>query len=354
MAQNIAAAQRRGQKVVEEFNKQFTPNTPCFYQPVRGEDKWYPSRTRSEAWLLGHGEPVVKIDGATGCVCISHLAMPGSDRYEVSICEADEARAAHTTQRLPDGADPDWVSFPEADSQAAEPEASDHLQLIAMLQKLGQEFGCPGGVSRLSWLRGRLATLEKLEEDIRTGNQSDGYHTFNELYAHRVRLFACLMHAYRASAWWSFSHADGGDMPGWIIAGIDTPAGTATYHLPESEIDNLPAGTNIAFGKEWDGHTADDVLERLLSLRRSEREWPANNDTTDDLLVYQYSVWVNTERGRITHDGVILLPMIRGIEGYLKARDLIAADMVAAGLPATLGVNALNVTTLNAVGEVSA
>ncbi|MDI5454241.1 hypothetical protein MJM04_28085, partial [Salmonella enterica subsp. enterica serovar Cerro] len=40
-----------------------------------------------------------------------------------------------------------------------------------------------------------------------------------------------------------------------------------TYHLPESEIEHLPKGTEIEFGKEWDGHTADDVLNRLLSLR---------------------------------------------------------------------------------------
>lgn len=102
------------------------------------------------------------------------------------------------------------------------------------------------------------------------GEVSDGYHTFNELYAHRVRLFSTLMNAFRESAWWSFQHHDGEQWDGWVLAGIDTPEGAVTYHLPESEIEHLPKGTEIEFGKEWDGHTADDVLNRLLSLRPKE------------------------------------------------------------------------------------
>ena len=98
------------------------------------------------------------------------------------------------------------------------------------------------------------------------GEVSDGYHTFNELYAHRVRLFSTLMSAHADQAWWSHQHHDGSKMEGWILAGIDTPNGPVTYHLPVSEIDMLPIGTELERGKEWDGHTADDVLERLKSL----------------------------------------------------------------------------------------
>lgn len=98
------------------------------------------------------------------------------------------------------------------------------------------------------------------------GEVSDGYHTFNDLYAHRVRLFSTLMCAYPDQAWWSHQHHDGSKMEGWILAGIDTPAGPVTYHLPVSEAAMLPIGTELERGKEWDGHTADDVLERLKSL----------------------------------------------------------------------------------------
>ncbi len=98
------------------------------------------------------------------------------------------------------------------------------------------------------------------------GEVSDGYHTFKELYAHRVRLFSTLMCAFPDEAWWSHLHHDGSKWDGWILAGIDTPAGPVTYHLPVSEVPMLPEGTELERGKEWDGHTAADVLERLKSL----------------------------------------------------------------------------------------
>ena len=99
------------------------------------------------------------------------------------------------------------------------------------------------------------------------GEVSDGYHTFNELYAHRVRLFSSLMHAYSGLSWWSHKHSDGEEWDGLVIAGITTPEGEITYHLPVEEIEFLPDGTELEFGKEWDGHEANDVLDRLLSLR---------------------------------------------------------------------------------------
>ncbi|MGP4914011.1 WDGH domain-containing protein [Hafnia alvei] len=110
------------------------------------------------------------------------------------------------------------------------------------------------------------------DEIVDKGELSDGYHTFNELYAHRVRLFSTLMRAFSSQAWWSFLHSDGEQWDGWIIAGIDTHDGPVTYHLPESEIQYLPEGTEIEFGKEWDGHTAEDVLLRLINLHLPEPE----------------------------------------------------------------------------------
>lgn len=122
------------------------------------------------------------------------------------------------------------------------------------------------------------------------GEVSDGYHTFNDLYAHRVRLFSSLMHAYSGLSWWSRKHSDGEEREGWIIAGITTPAGEVTYHLPAEEIEFLPEGAELEFGKEWDGHEASDVLDRLLSLRpatadpepkRGRKSKAANNADSD-------------------------------------------------------------------------
>ena len=91
MTNRINKNMSSGAAALAEFNRKYTPNTPCFYQPSRNEDKWYPTRTRSEAWMLGHGDVVVKVDGTSGCVAVEHLAMPGSDRYGAAR-KAAEAR----------------------------------------------------------------------------------------------------------------------------------------------------------------------------------------------------------------------------------------------------------------------
>lgn len=171
-----------------------------------------------------------------------------------------------------------------------------------------------------------LDTAKQLQD---AGLFSDGYHTFKELYAHRVRLFTCLMHAHRNRAWWSEKHHDGSFMPGWIIAGIETPAGHATYHLPISESHYLPEGTKLERGKEWDGHTAADVLERLLSLNNGNTEGTAIEPISpegDEIVVYQYAASANTARGSVHWDGVVTAKLLRGIEDYRAVRAEIARD----------------------------
>ena len=182
----------------------------------------------------------------------------------------------------------------------------------------------------------RAAVEQLIGEYLDTAKQvqdaglfSDGYHTFKELYAHRVRLFTCLMHAHRNRAWWSEKHHDGSFMPGWIIAGIETPAGEATYHLPISESHYLPEGTKLERGKEWDGHTAADVLERLLSLNNGNTEGTAIEPISpegDEIVVYQYAATANTARGSVHWDGVVTAKLLRGIEDYRAVRAEIARD----------------------------
>lgn len=167
---------------------------------------------------------------------------------------------------------------------------------------------------------------EKLQE---SGQLSDGYHTFEELYAHRVRLFTCLMHAHRNRAWWSHWHDDGSKMDGWILAGIDTPVGPATYHLPVTEIPCLPEGIELEKGKPWDGHTSEHVLFRLLSLNHGNTEGaaiePVNPDE-DEIAVYQYAASANTARGSVHWDGVVTAELITGIVDYRAVRAQIARD----------------------------
>lgn len=172
--------------------------------------------------------------------------------------------------------------------------------------------------------------LERATEVQEAGMFSDGYHTFDELYAHRVRLFTCLMHAHRNRAWWSHKHSDGSQMDGWIIAGILTPRGMVTYHLPVTEIEHLPEGIELEEGRLWDGHTAEDVLKRLPSLNFGRTDGTAIEhiplEEPDELVVYQYAASVNMALGSIHWDGVVTSKLISGIEDYRAVRAEIARD----------------------------
>lgn len=108
-------------------------------------------------------------------------------------------------------------------------------------------------------------------DTVATGDVSDGYHTFDELYAHRHALFAALCRTLSHRAWRAKAHHDGEAFEGYFIAGIDLALGgadkTVTYHLPLSDWDLLDAvDTTLDRAPEWDGHTPSDVVDRL-------REW---------------------------------------------------------------------------------
>ena len=108
--------------------------------------------------------------------------------------------------------------------------------------------------------------LEMTSDNI--GNISDGYHTFNQLYHQRAILFATIVNQNKDISWKSYKHSDGKycfDSNGeWFIVGIDTPEGSYTYHYEKKYWDIFHC-IELECGKEWDGHTEEDVT-RLLSL----------------------------------------------------------------------------------------
>lgn len=95
-------------------------------------------------------------------------------------------------------------------------------------------------------------------------NTSDGYHTFKELYDHRIALFLVLMGLNRHRSWKSKHHDDGTSLDGWFIAGIDLPGGNITYHLPMKDWDYAQV-RELPAAPEWDGHTPADVVDRLYA-----------------------------------------------------------------------------------------
>jgi hypothetical protein len=109
-----------------------------------------------------------------------------------------------------------------------------------------------------------------------TGKVSDGYHTFDELYDHRCLLFLALQDAWCNQVlygepcdctWKSRRHHDGTAFDGWFIAGLTLPQGQITYHISEKYWDLCKAAERDT-APEWDGHTAQDVIDRLQSLLR--------------------------------------------------------------------------------------
>lgn len=130
---------------------------------------------------------------------------------------------------------------------------------------------CPYNTGHDSWCGNTDKLLEdalamvKAQEPI-TGETSDGYHTFNELYHHRAVLFSVIVANYKERAWKSVRHHDGTMYDGMFIVGIDTPDGQATYHYDINPYWDMFNCKVREFAPEWDGHTPAQAIERIKSL----------------------------------------------------------------------------------------
>lgn len=96
------------------------------------------------------------------------------------------------------------------------------------------------------------------------GEISDGYHTFNELYYHRMILFATICNQNKEKASKSWKHHDGTMFEDYFIVGIDTPDGQFSYHYHKDHW-HLFEVQELDLAPVWDGHEPKDVT-RLLSL----------------------------------------------------------------------------------------
>ena len=105
-----------------------------------------------------------------------------------------------------------------------------------------------------------------------TGDTSDGYHTFNELYHHRAVLFSVICNEHHDIAWKSKKHHDGTMYEGMFIVGIDTPEGQATYHYDIEPYWNLFRVKELELAPEWDGHTSCEAIRRIGTLTQP-NEW---------------------------------------------------------------------------------
>lgn len=104
------------------------------------------------------------------------------------------------------------------------------------------------------------------------GEISDGYHTFNELYAFRKAYNALLFSEGAAQGKYnvhkSERHFEGDPCfgGGWFIVVAVLPQGQVSNHYKLEDWDLFKVPAHPTALVPFDGHTAQDVLHRLLSL----------------------------------------------------------------------------------------
>ena len=107
------------------------------------------------------------------------------------------------------------------------------------------------------------------------GQISDGSHTFDELYYHRMVLFSVICNSHKNISYKSKLHDDGTMYPGYFIVGIKTPEGDYSYHYELKYWDMFKV-PEIERAPKWDGHKPEDVT-RLISLLSPEYDdWVKN------------------------------------------------------------------------------
>lgn len=99
-----------------------------------------------------------------------------------------------------------------------------------------------------------------------TDKISDGYHTFEELYDHRTKLFIALCRLLPSKmVWKAKKHYDGTMYAGMFIMGVTTTDGQATYHLEDKYWEETNFVTELPNAPEFDGHTPTIALSRLVA-----------------------------------------------------------------------------------------
>lgn len=98
-----------------------------------------------------------------------------------------------------------------------------------------------------------------------TKGVSDEWHTFDELYYHRMMLFLTIQLAHKDKAWKSKLHDDGTMFDDSFIVGVETPEGQYSYHYNLKFWDLFKGIKELGKAPEFDGHQPKDIT-RLLSL----------------------------------------------------------------------------------------
>lgn len=113
-----------------------------------------------------------------------------------------------------------------------------------------------------------LAYGDTVRGEVITENTSDGHHTFKELYEFRLLYNAAFFNQITNSLWAnvhkSKRHSDGKECfgGGWFIVMATLPTGQISNHCELKDWDLFTCEERER-GDVWDGHTPQDVAERL-------------------------------------------------------------------------------------------
>lgn len=121
----------------------------------------------------------------------------------------------------------------------------------------------------------------KTNGDKSVGELSDTFHSFNDLYDHRMVLTA-LAFMNLPYAWKSKKHEDGSMYDNMFIVGAATPDGIVSYHydLCNWSLFKIP---EIPHAPHFDGHTPKDVVERLKNYISSSSTRLINSNNVDQI-----------------------------------------------------------------------
>lgn len=115
---------------------------------------------------------------------------------------------------------------------------------------------------------------------------SDGYHTMDELYDHRISIYIALckkvqsiyktIESFKGDVsrypfvWRSKRHSDGEICFGTgtqYVLGIGEEKGKQiTYHVPIERWEETDFAITLDQAPEWDGHSSSDVIDRLKEI----------------------------------------------------------------------------------------
>jgi len=111
-----------------------------------------------------------------------------------------------------------------------------------------------------------------LPEAVNSGDISDGYHTFNELYEFRKMYNAALFNEWAAQDKYdvhkSIRHYEGEECfgGGWFIVVAILPDGQISNHYKLNDWNLFKVKSFDKALHPYDGHTGEDVLNRLANV----------------------------------------------------------------------------------------